>query len=84
MMTGLVNADLEPRLLLTVRAASGQPRDVEGRAARWFRDPRGAVPAELRPILQRLAIDAKTWLDRLAGFGRSIPPRGEPCVEHGD
>ncbi|HVC95720.1 MAG TPA: hypothetical protein VND64_18650, partial [Pirellulales bacterium] len=29
MMTGLVNADLEPRLLLTARAASGQPRDLE-------------------------------------------------------
>lgn len=29
MMTGRVNADLEPRLLLTVRAASGQPHEVE-------------------------------------------------------
>ena len=29
MMTGLVSSDLEPRLLLTVRAASGQPQQVE-------------------------------------------------------
>jgi clan AA aspartic protease len=29
MMTGTVNADLEPRLSLTVRDASGQPHDVE-------------------------------------------------------
>jgi len=29
MMTGLVNADLEPRLLLTVRAASGEMHQVE-------------------------------------------------------
>ena len=29
MMTGLVNADLEPRLVLRVRAAGGQPNEVE-------------------------------------------------------
>jgi clan AA aspartic protease len=29
MMTGLVNADLEPRMLLTIRAAGGQPHEVE-------------------------------------------------------
>jgi clan AA aspartic protease len=29
MMTGRVNADLEPRLRLTVRDAGGQPHDVE-------------------------------------------------------
>jgi clan AA aspartic protease len=29
MMTGMVNADLEPRVLLTVRAANGQPHGVE-------------------------------------------------------
>ena len=36
MMTGLVNADLEPRLLLTARAASGQPRDLEVVATSHF------------------------------------------------
>lgn len=29
MMTGLVDANLEPRLQLTVRAASGQPHEIE-------------------------------------------------------
>ncbi|HVA51075.1 MAG TPA: hypothetical protein VNH11_32340 [Pirellulales bacterium] len=33
-------------------------------------DKRGAVPAELRPILERLAINAETWLDTITCFGR--------------
>jgi hypothetical protein len=38
MMTGLVNADLEPRLLLTVRAASGQRHEVEAVIDTGFND----------------------------------------------
>jgi hypothetical protein len=33
-------------------------------------DKRGAIPAELRPILQRLAINAETWPDTVHCFGR--------------
>lgn len=33
-------------------------------------DKRGAIPAELLPILQRLAINAETWLDTVSQFGR--------------
>jgi REP element-mobilizing transposase RayT len=33
-------------------------------------DKRGAIPAELRPILERLAINADTWLDTVSCFGR--------------
>ena len=33
-------------------------------------DKRGAVPADLRPILERLAINAETWIDTITCFGR--------------
>jgi len=33
-------------------------------------DKRGAIPADLRPILERLAINADTWLDTVSCFGR--------------
>jgi hypothetical protein len=33
-------------------------------------DKRGAIPAELLPILERLAINAETWLDTVNCFGR--------------
>ena len=33
-------------------------------------DKRGAIPDELRPILERLAINADTWLDTVTCFGR--------------
>ena len=33
-------------------------------------DKRGAIPAELRPILDRLAINAENWLDTVTCFGR--------------
>ena len=42
--------------------------DWTGRQIRW--DKRGAIPADLRPILQRLAIKAENWLDTLTCFGR--------------
>jgi hypothetical protein len=64
-------------------AAPRSRRPDQGWAARWSRDPPGVVPTELRPILQRLAIDAETRLDGLTCFARSLPPRGGPCVEHG-
>jgi hypothetical protein len=32
-------------------------------------DKRGAIPVELRPILQRLAVNADTWLDTIQSFG---------------
>lgn len=33
-------------------------------------DKRGAVPADLRPILERLSINAELWLDTIGSFGR--------------
>jgi hypothetical protein len=33
-------------------------------------DKRGAIPAHLRPILERLAVNAETWLDTITSFGR--------------
>ncbi|HEX7377547.1 MAG TPA: hypothetical protein VF278_10570 [Pirellulales bacterium] len=33
-------------------------------------DKPGAIPADLLPILQRLAINAETWLDTINSFGR--------------
>jgi hypothetical protein len=33
-------------------------------------DKRGAIPTDLQPILQRLAIHAENWLDTVTSFGR--------------
>ncbi|MGH9622202.1 MAG: alpha-amylase family glycosyl hydrolase, partial [Bryobacteraceae bacterium] len=33
-------------------------------------DKRGAIPNNLRPILERLAINAENWLDTVTCFGR--------------
>ncbi len=42
--------------------------DWTGRQVR--RDKRGAIPAELSPILDRLQVDADCWLDSVTNFGR--------------
>lgn len=42
--------------------------DWTGREVRS--DKRGAIPAQLRPILERLAVNADTWLDTIQSFGR--------------
>jgi hypothetical protein len=42
--------------------------DWTGRQVRS--DKPGAIPADLRPILERLAIHADTWLDTIRSFGR--------------
>jgi hypothetical protein len=46
-------------------------------------DKRGVIPAELRPILERLSINAEAWLDTVTCFGRSLSSRGGSGVEHG-
>jgi len=33
-------------------------------------DKRGVVPAELRPILQRIGVSSDTWVDTVVNFGR--------------
>ncbi len=42
--------------------------DWTGRQVR--REKRGAIPAELSPILDRLQVDADCWLDSVTNFGR--------------
>ena len=42
--------------------------DWTGRQVR--RDKRGSIPAHLRPILERLSINAETWVDTVSCFGR--------------
>jgi hypothetical protein len=42
--------------------------DWTGRQVR--RDKRGAIPAELAPILQRLGMGSETWVDMVVNFGR--------------
>jgi len=42
--------------------------DWTGRAVRA--DKRGAVPADLRPILERLQVNADAWVDTVDRFGR--------------
>ncbi len=42
--------------------------DWTGRQIR--RDKRGAIPSELAPILDRLQVDAGSWLDSVTNFGR--------------
>jgi REP element-mobilizing transposase RayT len=42
--------------------------DWTGRQLR--RDRRGAIPADLRPILERLEIDVDQWLETISTFGR--------------
>src|SRR5487761_1684717 len=42
--------------------------DWTGRQLR--RDKRGSIPADLRPILERLSINAETWVDTVSCFGR--------------
>jgi len=42
--------------------------DWTGRAVRA--DQRGAVPADLRPILERLKVNADAWVDTVERFGR--------------
>jgi REP element-mobilizing transposase RayT len=42
--------------------------DWTGRQVRA--NKRGAIPPHLRPILERLAVNAETWLDTITSFGR--------------
>ena len=42
--------------------------DWTGRQVRA--DKRGAIPAELAPILERLQVSTNCWVDLVAGFGR--------------
>jgi putative transposase len=44
--------------------------DWTGRAVR--NDKRGAIPAELEPILNRLGFDESSWLDGIKLFGRPM------------
>ena len=44
--------------------------DWTGRQVRS--DKRGAIPAELRPILERLQINADAWVDTIERFGRTF------------
>jgi len=84
----IVNRDGEPPEGMTCGAGvppaaekpgSAAPRSRgpdQGRAARWPRDPRGA-------ILERLAIIAETWLVTLACFGRALRTRVGPVCRAG-
>jgi REP element-mobilizing transposase RayT len=42
--------------------------DWTGRQVRV--DKRGSIPAQLRPILERLSVNAEAWLDTISSFGR--------------
>ncbi|MGH6796503.1 MAG: hypothetical protein ACREDH_15205 [Methylocella sp.] len=44
--------------------------DWTGRAVRS--DKRGAIPANLLPILQRLRVNAELWVDTIERFGRTF------------
>jgi hypothetical protein len=43
--------------------------DWAGRAIR--EDKSGAIPSELAPILERLNIDPKAWLDSIKNYGKN-------------
>jgi hypothetical protein len=44
------------------------PLDWTGRQVRA--DKRGAIPRDLRPILERLSINAEGWVESILDFGR--------------
>ena len=46
--------------------------DWTGRQIR--RDKRGAIPADLAPILERLHVAGDVWVEQVKHFGRSLPP----------
>jgi REP element-mobilizing transposase RayT len=45
--------------------------DWTGRQLRY--DKRGAIPIELRPILERLSINVEAWVENMRDFGRRFP-----------
>ena len=54
--------------------------DYTGRCVR--QDKRGAIPAQLPPILQRLNIDRKTWLNNATCFEKNYQARFSRRARH--